>query len=134
MLVAGQTPAPNPAPIATPTAEVSAREAPITFSSRVNLVMVPVIVRNGMGRAIGNLRIDDFQLFDKGKPQVITRFSVERPSSPFIPAVVATPLEEEVKDAALKARPPQPIPERFIAYVFDDLHLKAEDLLPTRQA
>ena len=57
--------------------EISSHDSPANFSSRVNLVMVPVIVRDGRGRAIGNLTQSDFQLFDKGKPQTISRFSVE---------------------------------------------------------
>src|ERR1700689_1174145 len=58
--------------------EVSSQETPVTFSSRVNLVSVPVVVRDKAGHAIGNLRQEDFQLYDKGKLQVITKFSVEK--------------------------------------------------------
>ena len=60
--------------------EVAAHDAQATFTSKVNLVMVPVVVRDKQGRAIGTLRKEDFQLFDKGKPQVITRFSLEKAS------------------------------------------------------
>src|ERR1035438_9904634 len=63
VLSAGQTPP------AKNQAEVTTREAPATFQARVNLVMVPVVVRDNQGRAIGTLRKEDFQLFDKGKPQ-----------------------------------------------------------------
>ena len=55
--------------------EVSSQETPVTFSSRVNLVSVPVVVRDKAGRAVGNLRQEDFQLYDKGKLQIITKFS-----------------------------------------------------------
>ena len=57
------------------TAEMSSRDTPATFSTKVNLVMVPVVVRDAKGKAIGTLQKEDFQLFDKGKPQVISRFS-----------------------------------------------------------
>lgn len=126
--------APAPAPPATPVAEVSSREAPVTFSSRVNLVLVPVVVRDNQGHAVGTLKQDDFQLFDKGKPQVITRFSVEKPGSPFIPPVVATALDEKGVEKPGGTPTPGDVPERFIAYVFDDIHLKAADLLPARVA
>jgi hypothetical protein len=46
-----------------------------TFQSGVNLVLVPVIVRNKQGQAIGDLSKDDFQIFDKGKRQAIVSFS-----------------------------------------------------------
>jgi VWFA-related protein len=119
-----------------PTPEVSSREAPVTFSSRVNLVLVPVVIRDNQGHAIGTLHQDDFQLFDKGKLQLITRFSVEKPASPFIPTVVASELDDKgaEKSPVPNARPPAAVPDRFIAYVFDDIHLKAADLLTARVA
>ena len=43
-----------------------------TFKTETNLVLVPVVVRDANGNAVGNLRKEDFQVFDKGKPQVIT--------------------------------------------------------------
>ncbi len=58
--------------------EISSQETTVTFSSRVNLVSVPVVVRDKAGHAVGNLRQEDFQLYDKGKLQVITKFSVEK--------------------------------------------------------
>ena len=69
---------------------MSSHDAPATFSAKVNLVMVPVVVRDGKGKAIGTLKKEDFQLFDKGKPQVIARFSVEKAGETAIPAEVAT--------------------------------------------
>ncbi len=123
-----------PAPTAAPTAEVSSREAPVTFSSRVNLVLVPVVVRDSQGHAVGTLKQDDFLLFDKGKPQIITRFSVEKPAAPFIPTVVASALDEKGNETTAGARPSTPVPDRFIAYVFDDIHLNAADLVTARVA
>jgi hypothetical protein len=45
-----------------------------TFRSSVDLVTVPVVVRDKKGNAVGNLKKDDF---DQGKPQFISRFSIE---------------------------------------------------------
>ena len=127
-------PAPTSAPTSAPVAEVSSREAPVTFSSRVNLVLVPVVVRDNQGHAIGTLKQDDFQLFDKGKPQIITRFSVEKPASPFIPTVVASALDEKGNETTAGVRAPGAVPDRFVAYVFDDMHLNAADLVTARAA
>src|ERR1700685_1383034 len=57
--------------------EITARATPL-FSTGVNLVSVPVIVRDREGHAVGNLRKEDFQLFDKGKPQIISKFAIEK--------------------------------------------------------
>jgi VWFA-related protein len=124
----GQTSSPN-------TAEMASRDAPATFSTKVNLVMVPVVVRDGKGKAIGTLQKEDFQLFDKGKPQVISKFSVEKAGETVIPAEVAT------DDAALEnaapagtAKTPAPIAQRFAVYLFDDVHTRTSDLIQARDA
>src|SRR5450759_2261167 len=57
---------------------MATHDEPAPFKARVNLVMVPVVVRDRQGKAVGTLKQEDFQLFDKGKPQFIARFSMER--------------------------------------------------------
>src|SRR5260370_864592 len=57
--------------------EVTTHDTPATFRTKVNLVLVPVVVRDKQGRVIGDLRQEDFQLFDRGKLQTISSFSVE---------------------------------------------------------
>src|SRR4051794_41504402 len=64
---------------AQPVAETITKEEPAVFKAKVNLVMVPVVVRDKQGRAIGTLKQEDFQLYDKGKPQLVTRFALEKP-------------------------------------------------------
>jgi VWFA-related protein len=110
-------------------AEMSSKDEPATFRSRVNLVMVPVVVRDKQGRAIGNLRQEDFQLFDRGKPQVITRFSVERPGMPGGKSRDANGGKSPKTDGAKVD-----IPERFVAYLFDDIHLNFGDLARVRDS
>jgi VWFA-related protein len=112
---------------------VTSRESPITFSSRVNLVSVPVVVRDREGRALGDLRQEDFQLFDKGKLQVITKFSVEKSGRPVeVDAVPSHPPREQTQGAPLPSQ--HVLPERYVAYLVDDVHLDPGDLLNTRQA
>jgi VWFA-related protein len=119
--------------------EITSHQAEVTFSSRVNLVSVPVVVRDSKGRAAGNLRQEDFRLFDKGKPQSITKFSVIRS-----PTAAATPghavggrasANTDTAPSPLPAAAPKPpLPDRYVAYLFDDIHLNWEDLVRVRAA
>ena len=108
---------------------MNTHDAPATFSTRVFLVQVPVVVRDKQGRSIGTLHKEDFRLFDKGKPQIITRFVMEKAGTPSIPAVKA--IDENLPD---QTQPEAPIPQRFIAYLFDDVHLDPGDIARMRVA
>jgi VWFA-related protein len=116
--------------------EISSRDASATFSTKVNLVMVPVVVRDANGKVIGTLHKEDFQLFDKDKPQVITKFSVEKAGEAVIPAEVATEDAALENGAAATAanKTPSPIAQRFAIYLFDDLHTNIGDLTQVREA
>lgn len=133
-----QTPAPAPPPATSGQAsdaassknapEVATREATPTFSTRSNLVLVRVVVRDRDGRVNGTLQKEDFQLFDKGKPQFISKFSIEQTAGH--KAGAAAPVD----NAGLKPPDQSAPPERYAAYVFDDVHLSFGDLAQVRQA
>jgi VWFA-related protein len=115
--------------------ELSSHEAPPTFQLRVerNLVVVRVVVRDSQGRALGNLRKDDFTLTDNGKPQTISGFSLEEVSAP--PVAAKAPAKNEVKPAPVPETPSVPsTPQRFVALYFDDLHLAIQDVGRSRAA
>jgi VWFA-related protein len=114
--------------------EISAHDETTTFTARINLVMVPVVVRDRQGHPIGTLRKEDFQLFDRGKPQVISKFSVEKPSERAGAPIQIQASHED--DGADKTSPPPTlaVPTRFIAYIFDDVHLEFADLAQARSA
>ena len=114
--------------------EVVSHEAPATFSSRVNLVSVPVVIRDDKGRAVGGLRQEDFQLFDKGRPQVISKFTVETTTA--TTTIIGAPPRQLEAEAAVPVPPPAKpeLPERYVAYFFDDIHLNPGDLLQMRRA
>src|SRR5579863_10156091 len=123
----------NPPPQST--SEMSTRDAPATFSTKVNLVMVPVVVRDSKGNAIGTLQKDDFQLFDKGKPQVITRFSLEKAGEAATPAEVADDAAiENSAGAPAPVKAASAIAQRFVIYLFDDVHTTMPDLMQARNA
>ncbi len=117
-----------------PQPEVEGKDAQAIFTSKVNLVMVPVVVRDKQGRAVGNLKKENFLLFDKGRPQVITRFLVEKASDRLKPVEIAADVPAELKEEAKTAPSNSVVPTQFTAYLFDDMHLDPGDLVEVRNA
>jgi VWFA-related protein len=130
---AQQAPAPSTASqtSAQSAPEITQHEETPTFKVKVNLVEVRVVVRDAKGKAIGTLKQEDFKLLDNGKPQVISKFSVERGDAkpPAPPEEPRTP-----EDAAAPATVQPVIPARYIAYLFDDMHMQIGDLAQARNA
>jgi VWFA-related protein len=111
---------------------MNSRDEPTTFKVNVRLVLVRVVARDAKGHAVGSLHKEDFQLFDKGKPQVISQFSVEQPGAQ---VALASKSSEPIAGEAPAEKGKTPdVPERFIAFVFDDVHLKFGDLAQVRAA
>jgi VWFA-related protein len=107
------------------------RDEPAMFKTRVNLVMVPVVVRDSKGRTVAGLTKSDFQLFDKGKAQIVTRFSMEKSGAQKIKFVEDA---DGVGSSAASKSAQAEVPQRFIAYLFDDVHAAVGDLAFARQA
>lgn len=114
-------------------AEMNTRDSSIPLQSRVNLVPIRVVVRDAKGHPVSNLRREDFQVFEDGKLQEISHFSIETPAS-----VSQTFVRQEKTDGG-----PDPDtkpaagflpPSRFVALLFDDTHITLQDLMQTRQA
>jgi len=127
-----QTAPPPPQTPAKSAAEMATHDEPALFKARVNLVMVPVVVRDRQGKAVGTLKQEDFQLFDKGKPQYIARFSMEKAAGRLNKASGAVPVPSPDKPS--EEKPAVDLPDRFIAYLFDDVHMKFGDLVHARDA
>ena len=116
--------------------EMETKEAPAKFTSRVNLVPLTVVVRDRNGKAVGNLTKEDFRLLDNGKPQVISRFTIEKPGTPVVLQSDAAELERqtESKPPEAGAGAPPVLADHFVAYLFDDIHTQAVDLMRARDA
>jgi VWFA-related protein len=116
--------------------EVTSKETQPSFRLQTerNLVTVRVTVRDSKGQPVGNLQKEDFNLFDQGKLQTVTHFTVES---------MAPPKASPEKAPAQPAFDPERLSEayiapnaaqRYLALFFDDAHLAFEDLVQTRDA
>jgi VWFA-related protein len=94
--------------------------------------LVRVVVRDSQGHAVGNLHKEDFQVFDKGKLQVLSQFSIEQPGARAASEQKSSESESS-PDVSTGAKPTS-VPERFVGYLFDDVHLKFGDLAQVRTA
>lgn len=103
----------------------------MTIKVRSNLVEIRVVVRGADGKPLGNLKRDDFRVYDNGKQQTVTTFAVETLESRRKKATEAAKSE---RSAATSERPMPVIPQRFVALVFDDVHLSLQDTLRVKKA
>jgi len=91
---------------------------PPTFKVEVDYVEVDALVTDERGTFVRDLKKEDFQILEDGKPQTITTFSIidiptERANRPLF---ASQPIEPDVKTNA------QPFDGRVYVMVLDDLH------------
>jgi VWFA-related protein len=97
---------------------------------KVNEVIVPVVVRNAQGESVGTLTKEDFQVFDDGKLQTPTGFSVIDRAGETNSAVSAA----SANDSSPVAPQSPPEVQRSVVFVFDDLNLSSSELTLAKQA
>src|SRR5262245_50749663 len=100
----------------------------------VDLVQVDAVVTDSKGRHVPDLKREDFEILEDGKPQKVTHFSYLQGNS-----VTDAPKahRRETSGEAVLA-PPKPLrPEevrRTIVLLADDLGLSADDVVAVRSA
>jgi VWFA-related protein len=102
------------------------------IKASVNEVLVPVVVRDTQGRAVSNLSKNDFQVFDNGKPQTITGFTIIKRATETSVTNSSAP-SPEAADSPAVSQPTSP-PQRFVVFLFDDYNLTFSDLPNAQQA
>ncbi|HEY0003933.1 MAG TPA: VWA domain-containing protein [Pyrinomonadaceae bacterium] len=132
-----QTPAPQPSPATAPPEQQRQDQSDDDEVVRIttNLVQVDAVVTDKKGQPVTDLRPEDFEITEDGRPQKITNFSYAQ----LDPAVARSPAAAAPSAAANGAPlPPTRLrPEqvrRTIALVVDDLGLSFESTHFVRQA
>lgn len=103
---------------------VTPQQNPYTLQSNVEVVLVPVVVRDRAGRLVGDLTERDFQVFDNNKRQLISGFML---------ASVA-PQRASQRMFEGERQLPRTSPRRFVVLLFDDLHVTFSDLARSKEA
>ncbi len=124
---------PGPPPDVAPTD--SQQQAPAIKTETI-VVPVRVVVRDAQGRALGNLKKQDFKLYQDGKQQDILNFTPVNMASASAPGSIEG-ASSSAASASASSPPKSPSiapAQRFVALFFDDVHITMEDLQRARNA
>ena len=101
----------------------------VVLQIHVNEVLIPVVARDAQGQAVGDLKQEDFKVFDQGKMRPLSGFSIQRGASP-------DGLTQPVSHASAFGPGPAPAndAQRFIVFLFDDRHLGVSEVDQVKKA
>ena len=143
-VAAGQEPGQSGVSQAIPIAEseISTKDTDTAIKVEVNLVLVPVVVKDSSGNPVSGLKKEDFQVFDNGKPQQVSTFSVETAETRAERVKTTSEAKASETDiskattevAGPSVSKPLELPRRFIALVFDDSHMKVAEAMAVQAA
>jgi VWFA-related protein len=98
---------------------------------QTDLVEVPVVVRDSHGDLVTGLQKSDFSVYDNGKEQTISSFSVE--NHPHLSTQSTNNSQPELT-APGAASAVKPADTRYLAFYFDDTNMPLGDLVSSRDA
>jgi VWFA-related protein len=127
-------PSSSPAPSSDNAPEMATHETSSALKVPVNLVLVRVVIRDGSGHPVGNLKKEDFQLFDNRKAQSISHFIADSPVAASAPGATSSGSSATSAPGATSPAAPFSRPARYIGLLFDDVHSSRGDLMLSRNA
>lgn len=109
-------------------------QAADTLRIETELVQIDIVVTDKQGKPVTDLKREDFQVLEDGKPQPVSHFSVGTAGrqAKWLPAAKAVG-----KDGTpVAASPVRPVFDagRYLVLMVDDLHLAHGNLVPAKQA
>jgi VWFA-related protein len=112
--------------------EITSSDNQSIIRVRVPVVVVRVVVKDGAGNVVDNLKKEDFQIQDNNKLQEITTFAIEHPASRTV-----RNLDENaatVKEDKSAATPPAAIAvsSRYVVLLLDDVHIQTDEAVSVR--
>ena len=115
-----------------PPGQAGQQDQPIRV--KTELIELRAVVTDKRGQAVTDLKKEDFELMENGKPREVSFFSVVKiPGRGEVRQAVNTPANVATDAPAGRARPAEPIGRTVLLYV-DTLHLSLQSLLSVKQS
>ncbi|MFZ0640420.1 MAG: VWA domain-containing protein [Candidatus Acidiferrales bacterium] len=92
-----------------------------TVRVQTNAVQVGVVVRDSKGQVVSGLKPEDFAVYDNGKKQTLSQFSIETHT-------LRTAVSQAEPTATTDLEAQQPEKPRYVALYFDDLNTQFGDM------
>jgi len=110
------------------------QDKPFKLVVDVNKVLIPVVVWDAHGCAVDDLKREDFRVFDNEQLRLDFGFTAPKRAAASGDAGIALQSSAPHGDSS-SLSPQSPLsPQRFIVFLFDDLHLDFEELAHAQKA
>lgn len=113
-------------------AQSQKKQAEETLRIRTELVQIDVAVKDQKGALVRDLKREDFEVLEDGKPQQVTQFAIGSANlpTPYLNSRRAGEPSPVATQAPAKLAPQG----RYIVLAVDDFHLVAEDLFAVKHS